>query len=389
MAHKVFICHSSQNKPIADAACAALEAQRIPCWIAPRDILGGEEWGEAIINALSECQVVLLIFSLHANNSPQVRREIERAVHKQKIIVPFRIEDVMPSRAMEYALGNTHWLDAITPPMERRLAELCATISNLLQRKENVEAGVAGGATVRETVPIRATADAMQGNSRSKGLVWGIGGALVVGGALAAGAVLYFQHGPKPEVSTQPDKIVSTPSVTPQVPPHSNPPPAVAGKTQPQPHLPNQKVPQAPGPNQFVAMNAANAPAMPGKVAPTTPAPPAAAPITSAPVTAPPVAAGPPPLSAEMKSRLDKVEAQIDEMESSVGGVNSGLNSMAQTMQKQGVTINSKWTDLQSGMNTNLKKARDAFNKQDADHAERYAAIASSDMGQIKTFLGR
>jgi hypothetical protein len=134
MAHKVFICHSSIDKPIADAVCAALEAQRIPCWIAPRDILAGEEYGKAIIEALGNCQIVLLIFSRHANESPQVRREIERAVSKEKILVPFRIEDVLPSDAMEFALSNTHWLDAITPPMEGRLLELCNTIANLLQR---------------------------------------------------------------------------------------------------------------------------------------------------------------------------------------------------------------------------------------------------------------
>jgi hypothetical protein len=119
MAHKVFICHSSTDKAVADAVCAALEAQRIPCWIAPRDILAGEEYGKSIVDALASCQIVLLVFSAHANGSPQVRREIERAVSKGKIIVPFRIEDVLPSDAMEFALSNTHWLDALTPPRPR------------------------------------------------------------------------------------------------------------------------------------------------------------------------------------------------------------------------------------------------------------------------------
>jgi hypothetical protein len=132
MAHKVFICHASNDKQVADAACAALEAQRIPCWIAPRSILAGEEYGKAIVDALGACEIVLLIFSGHANHSPHVRREIERAVSKGKIIVPFRIEDVLPSDAMEFAIGNTHWLDALTPPLERYLSELCTTISRLI-----------------------------------------------------------------------------------------------------------------------------------------------------------------------------------------------------------------------------------------------------------------
>ena len=381
MAHKVFICHSSQNKPIADAACAALESQRIPCWIAPRDILGGEEWGEAIINALSECQVVLLIFSLHANNSPQVRREIERAVHKQKVIVPFRIEDVMPSRAMEYALSNTHWLDAMTPPMERRLAELCDTISRILRRSDGAEQPVAAGVPVMpEAVPVRMTSEATASGKSSKGLIFGVAAGVVVAAGLAAGAVLYVQTGSKTAVIQQPDKIVTTPA--PAAPSQTKPPQSQAAGSVTVP-APGQKPPQTKGRGEPVPITPIEVvtPA-PTKVAALTPGP-------AAPVTAAPVAAGPPPLSAEERARLDKVEAQIDEMESSVGGVNSSLNAMAQTMQKQGVTINSKWTELQSGMNTNLKKAREALNKQDADHAERYAAVAGSDMGQIKTFLGR
>jgi hypothetical protein len=134
MAHKVFISYSSKDKPVADAACAALESQRIPCWIAPRDILAGDEYGDAIIDAISNCQIVVVIFSLHANDSPQVRREVERAVSKGKIIVPYRIEDVMPTHAMEFALSNTHWLDALTPPLEHRLTELCETVARIIQR---------------------------------------------------------------------------------------------------------------------------------------------------------------------------------------------------------------------------------------------------------------
>jgi len=382
MAHKVFICHSSQNKPIADAACAALEAQRIPCWIAPRDILGGEEWGEAIINALSDCQVVLLIFSLHANNSPQVRREIERAVHKQKIIIPFRIEDVLPSRAMEYALSNTHWLDAMTPPMEGRLAELCNTISHLLQRQQGAETPVAaGGPAIRENVPIRTAAEPAAGGKSSKGLILGVAAAVVVVVAGATGAVLHFNHAAAPIEPPAPDKSVTAPVATPQ-PSQAKPAqaPIHSAVISPQPRVavPNQRSPQPAGPavaNGTFALQPANGAGV---------ALPAPVPVAPA-----PVASGPPPLTAEEKARLDRVEAQIDDMESSVGSVNGSLNAMAQTMQKQGVTINSKWTELQSGMNTNLKKAREALNKQDADHAERYAATAGSDMGQIKTFLGR
>ncbi len=139
MPYDVFICHSTKDKLIADAACAALEARRISCWIAPRDILPSVEWGEAIVNAILECKVVVLIFSLNANESADVRREINLSIGEQKVLVPFRIEDVQPTGSIKYAVSNRHWLDAINPPMERRLVELSEKISLLLNRQPQTD----------------------------------------------------------------------------------------------------------------------------------------------------------------------------------------------------------------------------------------------------------
>ena len=106
MAHDVFICHSSKDKAVADAVCATLEQQRVRCWIAPRDIGPGAEWGEAIVSAIQSSRVMVLIFSESANESPQIRREVERAVHNKVVIVPMRIEDVLPQKSLEYFIGG-------------------------------------------------------------------------------------------------------------------------------------------------------------------------------------------------------------------------------------------------------------------------------------------
>lgn len=59
-------------------------------------------------------------------------REVERAVNKGIAIIPFRIENVIPSKAMEYFLSIPHWLDALTPPLEKHLQKLADTIQALL-----------------------------------------------------------------------------------------------------------------------------------------------------------------------------------------------------------------------------------------------------------------
>jgi len=84
MAHDVFISYASGDKAVADAACATLEGRRIRCWIAPRDILAGADWGDAITEAISECQVMVLVFSGRSNESDRVRDEVVMAADEGK-----------------------------------------------------------------------------------------------------------------------------------------------------------------------------------------------------------------------------------------------------------------------------------------------------------------
>jgi TPR repeat protein len=136
MAHDVFISYSSKDKTTADAVCATLELNGVRCWIAPRDVTPSMEWGECIIDAIEECRIMVLVFTADADSSPQIRREVERAVNHGVPILPFRIEDVMPGKALEYFIGNVHWLDALTTPMEKHLEDLAGTTKMLLGRME-------------------------------------------------------------------------------------------------------------------------------------------------------------------------------------------------------------------------------------------------------------
>ncbi len=136
MAHDVFISHSGKDKTVADAVCATLERGGTRCWIAPRDIVPGTQWGEAIIDAISHCKVMVLVFSSNANESQQIVREVERAVNKGIPVIPFRVEDVDPNKSLEYYISAPHWLDALTPPLEKHIEQLNSTIKLLLSKQE-------------------------------------------------------------------------------------------------------------------------------------------------------------------------------------------------------------------------------------------------------------
>ena len=146
MAHDVFISYAHQDRTVANAVCATLEAHGIRCWIAPRDILPGSDWGAAIIDAIQEAKALVLIFSSNSNDSDQIKREIERTVHQGIAVIPFRIEDVLPNKTLEYFISTQHWLDALTPPLEDHMAHLAETITVLLEKKSSKEkTPLAGG----------------------------------------------------------------------------------------------------------------------------------------------------------------------------------------------------------------------------------------------------
>ena len=145
MAHDVFVSYAHQDRTVANAVVATLEGHGIRCWIAPRDILPGSDWGEAILDAIKEAHALVLIFSSSSNDSEQIKREVERTVHQGIAVIPFRIEDVLPNKSLEYFISTQHWLDALTPPLEDHLLHLAETITVLLAKKGSKEKPVQVG----------------------------------------------------------------------------------------------------------------------------------------------------------------------------------------------------------------------------------------------------
>jgi TIR domain len=143
VAREVFVSYSQPDYECAMALVERVEKDDIHCWIAPRDIAPSADWAAEIIDAISHARVMVLVFSASSNDSPQVRREVERAVHKQVSILPFRIENVLPSRSLEYFLSAQHWMDAFPPPREAHYGRLCAYLKNQLPRSESIRSATA------------------------------------------------------------------------------------------------------------------------------------------------------------------------------------------------------------------------------------------------------
>jgi hypothetical protein len=128
----VFVSYSQPDRGCSFQLVAHLEDSGLGVWVAPRDISPAADWAAEIVDAISAARVMVLVFSSHCNDSPQVCREVERAVHRKVPVLPFRIEHVLPARSLEYFLSSQHWLDAFPPPLAPHYSKLCSRVAAML-----------------------------------------------------------------------------------------------------------------------------------------------------------------------------------------------------------------------------------------------------------------
>lgn len=129
---EVFISHSSKDALPASAIKKHLQKAGIRCWKAPDDINPGESWPQAILRALENCRIMVLVWSTNSTSSNEVSKELTLAMKNNLTVVPFRIENVAACGEWEYHLANTHWMDAYSGKMEQHLEGLAIYLKKIL-----------------------------------------------------------------------------------------------------------------------------------------------------------------------------------------------------------------------------------------------------------------
>ena len=141
MCYDVFISYNSKDIHIAEAACHYIEERRLRCFIAPRDITP-PDWASSITSAIENAKAFVIIVSEHSITSNEVAKEIALATNVSDYIFPFRIDNTELDGRMTYHLAPFHWIDAVTPPLEKRLNELADRVAaSLLGHVANLELG--------------------------------------------------------------------------------------------------------------------------------------------------------------------------------------------------------------------------------------------------------
>lgn len=130
LSYDTFISHASADKEKADLIVAALEEHNVRCWIAPRDIQPGIEYGSGIINGIKNSKTLVVLLSEVSVTSRHVRTEVERAVALGLTVYPVRLEDVELGEALEFFLSIQQRIDVFSDPSGRNLKILAHAITS-------------------------------------------------------------------------------------------------------------------------------------------------------------------------------------------------------------------------------------------------------------------
>lgn len=101
-----FISYSTKNQDAADAMREVLKKRGINIWMAPGDIPAGSKYAAVINKAIKNCNCLILMLLEASQNSIWVAKEVERAVHYQKPIVPVQIENVILNDEFEFYIST-------------------------------------------------------------------------------------------------------------------------------------------------------------------------------------------------------------------------------------------------------------------------------------------
>jgi eukaryotic-like serine/threonine-protein kinase len=91
----------------------------------------------------------------------------------------------------------------------------------------------------------------------------------------------------------------------------------------------------------------------------------------------------------QKQQELDAVEKDIDQLTARAASVNASLETLQRQQAASGLGLRGDIAGKLGSMRVNLAKAQDAIGHGDLERAKRYAALTTSDVEALETFLGR
>lgn len=135
--YDIFVSHSSANSDLAKNIVHELESKGKKCFIAPRNMTGGSDYAEELIDNIDECPIFLFLFTHESNKSGMVIREINEAINANRYIIALKIDNIDPNKSIRFYLGVSHWLNMSVPIDVEDIDNVINAINKVLSEQKS------------------------------------------------------------------------------------------------------------------------------------------------------------------------------------------------------------------------------------------------------------
>ena len=149
----VFISYSTANQDSANALRNLFSKHGYGTWMAPYDIPPGRKYAEVINKAIKGCDCFALLLTNQSQNSIWVAKEVERAVHYRKLLIPICLESVVLNDEFEFYIST----DQIVPV--KTISTDSAEIQKILQTLSVYVGQSDNNSPVEEGTPVLTAAE--------------------------------------------------------------------------------------------------------------------------------------------------------------------------------------------------------------------------------------
>ena len=131
---RVFLSHATKDRKTADILRTQLREAGFDVWSMGDDVLPGDNWGEAVANALETSDAMVALVSPSFVSSEHAGREVEFALTQPRYrdrLIPVMIR---PTNRFPWILKNLSFIDATRNP-EAAGAKVISALSGNLQKR--------------------------------------------------------------------------------------------------------------------------------------------------------------------------------------------------------------------------------------------------------------
>ena len=138
MAHDVYLSYDEKDLETALNVCETLESNGLKCWMKNRDV-DDDNRVRAIIKAIKQTRVLLLIHSKNSKSSKFINNEVNEAFDADKSFLVYYIDDSKLEGGLEYFLKTKPSVNAYPNPEEKN--DILIKLTKNLVKKQKRQDG--------------------------------------------------------------------------------------------------------------------------------------------------------------------------------------------------------------------------------------------------------